>query len=324
VKHMGRLVDDLLDVSRITQGKIELRREPIDLKAVIAQAVELTKPLLDSRPQAVAFDLPEAPLMVWGDWVRLVQVVSNLLSNAAKFTLPDGRIEVSLRQVHQAIELSVRDEGNGIAPELLPHVFDLFTQGKQAIHRGAGGLGLGLAIVKTMVQLHGGKVSADSKGPGFGSVFTITLPAMDAIIAFTDIGEAANTAWHGHERLLIVDDNQDAADTAAQLLRDLGHEVRTAHDGLAALAVLDDFSPELVLMDIGLPAMDGYELAARLRRDERTRNIPLIAVTGYGSEADLARAKAAGFNERLVKPVDVQRLLQAIRHWLDAGRSDPA
>ena len=323
VKHMVRLVDDLLDVSRITQGKIELRREPVDMKAVVDQAVELTKPLLDSRACPVRFDMPDQPVMVWGDWVRLVQVVSNLLSNAAKFTPPDGLIEVTLTQGFDAVTLSVRDEGNGIAPELLPQVFDLFTQGKQAIHRGSGGLGLGLAIVKTMVQLHGGRVSATSQGSGLGSTFTITLLPMDAIIAWAQIEDVRDPALQGQERILVVDDNQDAAETVALVLRDMGYEVRTAHDGLAALAVLDEFVPELAMLDIGLPLMDGYELASRLQADGRTRHIPLIAVTGYGAESDLARALQAGFLERLVKPVATPQLLQTIRRLLAAKPLTP-
>lgn len=320
VKHMVRLVDDLLDVSRITQGKIELRREPVDMKAVVDQAMELTKPLLDSRSRPVKLDLPAQPVMVWGDWVRLVQVVGNLLSNAAKFTPAEGLIEISLHQSFDAIELSVRDEGNGIAPDLLPQVFDLFMQGKQSIHRGSGGLGLGLAIVKTMVQLHGGRVSAHSEGPGRGSTFKITLVPMDSIVAWADVEERLEPGLQGLERLLVVDDNQDAAETAAVVLRDMGYEVRTAHDGLAALALLDEFVPDLAMLDIGLPSMDGHELARRLHADERTRHIPLIAVTGYGAESDLLRATQAGFQERLVKPVDTRHLLQTIRRLLGPQR----
>lgn len=321
VKHMVRLVDDLLDVSRITQGKIELRREPVDMKAVVDQALELTKPLLDSRACPVKVDVPDKPVMVWGDWIRLVQVVGNLLSNAAKFTPPDALIEVTLRQSFDTVELSVRDEGNGIGPELLPNVFDLFMQGKQSIHRGSGGLGLGLAIVKTMVQLHGGRVSAHSEGPGHGSTFSITLMPMDSIVAWADVEERLDPGLQGEERLLLVDDNQDAAETAAMVLRDMGYDVRTAHDGLAALNVLDTFVPDLALLDIGLPSMDGYELARRLRADERTAHIPLVAVTGYGAESDLARATEAGFEERLVKPVDTRHLLQTIRRLLSPQRA---
>ena len=323
VKHMVRLVDDLLDVSRITQGKIELRREAVDMKAVVDQAMELTKPLLDSRVQAVRLDLSDQPVMVWGDWVRLVQVVGNLLSNAAKFTKPDGLIEVSLRQHADRIELAVRDEGNGIGPELLPHVFDLFMQGKQAIHRGSGGLGLGLAIVKTMVQLHGGSVSVVSAGPGEGSTFTITLLPMDAIIAWTQVDDVRDPSLQGQERILVVDDNQDAAETVALVLREMGYEVRTAHDGLEALAVADDFLPDLAVLDIGLPSMDGHELARRMQASERTRHIPLVAVTGYGTEPDLARAMAAGFKARLVKPVEAPQLLQTIRRLLAVKPVNP-
>jgi signal transduction histidine kinase/ActR/RegA family two-component response regulator len=324
VKHMVRLVDDLLDVSRITQGKIELRREPVDMKAVVDQAVELTKPLLDSRTRPIQLNLPDRPAMVWGDWVRLVQVVGNLLSNAAKFTPPEGLIEVTLRQSFDTVELSVRDEGNGIAPELLPHVFDLFTQGKQAIHRGSGGLGLGLAIVKTMVQLHGGRVSAHSEGAGKGSIFQITLLPMDAIVAWTEVDERLDPGLQGLERLLLVDDNQDAVETAALVLRDMGYEVRAVHDGLAALSVLDDFVPELAVLDIGLPSMDGYELARRLHADARTAHIPLIAVTGYGAASDQARAREAGFSEHLVKPVEAQRLLETIRRLLGRKPASPS
>ncbi|RZL09761.1 MAG: hybrid sensor histidine kinase/response regulator [Rubrivivax sp.] len=318
VAHMTRLVDDLLDVSRITQGKIELRHERLDLRAVVERALEMTRPLYDSRTHPVTLQLPPRPVPVWGDWVRLSQVLGNLLSNAAKFTPADGQITLSLRQWGDTAELAVSDTGNGIAAELLPQVFDLFLQGPQALHRGTGGLGLGLAIVKTLVQLHGGTVSAASAGAGRGSTFTVTLPTVDAGPDDADSEQATPAASpRGSERLLLVDDNQDAAETLAAVLRDIGYQVRTAADARSAIALFDEYSPELAVLDIGLPGMNGYELAEALHQQAGPRTPPLVALTGYGSPADRAKAMAAGFQERLVKPVDLDELTDTIRRLLD-------
>jgi CheY-like chemotaxis protein len=278
----------------------------------------MTRPLYDGRAHPVTLQLPSRAVYVWGDWVRLSQVLGNLLSNAAKFTPADGQITLSLRLIGDTAELAVSDTGNGIAAQLLPEVFELFVQGPQALHRGTGGLGLGLAIVKTLVQLHGGTVSAASAGAGQGSTFTVTLPTVDAGPDESDSDRATPAASpRGSERLLLVDDNQDAAETLAAVLRDMGYQVRTAADARSAIALFDEYAPELAVLDIGLPGMNGYELAEALHQQAGPRTPPLIALTGYGSPADRAKAMAAGFQERLVKPVDLDELAETIRRLLD-------
>lgn len=311
VAHMTRLVDDLLDVSRITQGKIELRREPLDLRTAIARAVELTQPLLDTRKQPVQLDLPEVPVPVSGDAVRLAQVFANLLMNATKFTPPDGRIELRLRQDAGWAEARLSDTGIGMSAELVPRVWDAFVQGPQQLHRGPGGLGLGLAIVRTLVELHGGTVEARSAGVDAGSTFIVRLPLLDG---HTVPGPAALPPAPGPHTgpVLVVDDNDDAAQTTAMLLREAGYEVHTAPDGAAALALMERLAPAVALLDIGLPGMDGYELAQRLRARWPGRPLKLVALSGYGAASDHARALAAGFEALLVKPVEVDLLLATL------------
>ncbi|HEX6703242.1 MAG TPA: ATP-binding protein [Albitalea sp.] len=310
VAHVLRLVDDLLDVSRIARGKIQIEREQVDMKSVVERALELTQPALERRVRPVEVDLPDGPVFVAGDPVRLAQVLSNLLTNAAKFTPPDGRIRLALARDADAVEVVVEDEGNGIAPELLTRVFDLFTQGEQGIDRHSGGLGLGLAIVKTLVLLHGGTVRADSDGPGCGSRFTVRLPAATELPRREVGPQPAPFPLHRRGRVLLVDDNADAAEMLGELLRDAGLDVCIAADGPAALAALDSFSPDLALLDIGLPGMDGYELAGRLRADARVQGLRIVALTGYGREPDRARALATHFDEHLVKPVAAQHLFE--------------
>src|SRR5437773_1142273 len=319
VAHLRRLVDDLLDVSRITKGKITLQHERVDMNAVVARSLELTQPALEQRARSIEVDLPGEPLWVVGDAVRLTQVLCNLLGNAAKFTPADGRIALRLRERDGLVEVVVEDEGSGIAPELLSHVFDLFMQGEQPLDRHAGGLGLGLAIVKTLVHMHGGSVSAASDGSGRGSVFTVRLPAANSsgVIPIAAIEVAPVTRCSG--RILVVDDNVDAAETLAQLLRDVGYEVRTAPDGAAALALVDSLMPDLAMADIGPPGMDGYELAPRLRADSRVQRLRLVARTGYGREPDRVRALQAQFDEHLVKPVAADRLLEVLRRLLESA-----
>jgi len=256
---------------------------------------------------------------VAGDPVRLAQVLSNLLNNAAKFTPPDERIALRLRQDHEGVEIVVEDDGSGIAPELLGKVFDLFTQGEQGMDRHSGGLGLGLAIVKTLVQLHGGTVSAQSEGPGRGSRFIVRLPAADAPVRRDMLLPMEPPAGPRHGRVLVVDDNGDAADMLGELLRDAGIEVCIAADGPAALAALESFAPDLALLDIGLPGMDGYELAGRLRADSRARGLRIVALTGYGREPDRVRALATHFDEHLVKPVSAHQLFEVTDRLLGSA-----
>ena len=314
VMHLSRLIDDLLDISRITQGKVQLRRESVDLKEVVANAIELTLPFYDKHLRPVEVRLAPEPAFVLGDPVRLAQVLCNLLINAAKFTPREGNVTLELAVREGMAELVVEDSGRGIGPELLPRVFDLFVQGQQSIDRRSGGLGLGLTIVKTLAEMHGGGVSAASDGPGLGSRFTVRLPVIER--APVQTSRPAPLEMQAAGRVLLVDDNADAADSLAELLRMVGYEVRIANHAQAALALLDDFSPEVGLLDIGLPDIDGYELAARLRADPRSQGMRLVALTGYGRDNDRVKALAASFDEHLVKPVAIDRLLQVVGELL--------
>jgi PAS domain S-box-containing protein len=309
VKHVVRLVDDLLDISRITRGKVELKLERLDLSDIVARAVEMAMPLIEQRSHRLEVDVPLG-MTVRGDAVRLAQVVANLLNNAAKYMEKGGSIGVRADRVGSAVELRVRDKGIGIAPAMLPRVFDMFAQETQAIDRAQGGLGLGLAIVKSLVALHGGEVSAASDGVGAGSEFCVRLPALDGeITSRTSLPtDRFGSRTSQPVRVLVVDDNDDAADLLADVLSALGHDVSKAHDGPSALAMAAQHRPSLALLDIGLPVMDGYELARRLRAMEGLGGIKLVAVTGYGQESDRRRSKDAGFDAHLVKPIDLEAL----------------
>jgi signal transduction histidine kinase/ActR/RegA family two-component response regulator len=310
VQHMARLVDDLLDVSRITRGKVELKRQRVQVRELIAHAVEVASPLFEERVHRVYSHAP-AGLAVLGDEQRLSQVLTNLLTNAAKYTEPGGRIDVNARRIGDQVEIDVRDNGVGISTELLPRVFELFTQGYRAPDRSGGGLGLGLAIVRMLVEMHGGQVAVLSPGRGQGSVFTVRLPVDDSQPEDTGVGPFAakpeRTAGGGR-RVLVVDDNRDAAETLAEALMMAGHQARVAFDGPGGLAIATEFRPELAFLDIGLPVMDGYELARRLRTLD-LEPLTLVAITGYGQPADRARSAASGFDEHLVKPIDLDSAL---------------
>jgi signal transduction histidine kinase/ActR/RegA family two-component response regulator len=310
VRHLERLVDDLLDVSRITRGQIELKRVPVEMADIVTKAIEQVEPMLEQRSHRLIISVPRDRLTVEGDAVRLAQVISNLLTNAAKYTEPGGEISVSASREGAVVVVRVRDSGVGISPELLPHVFDLFTQAPQTLARSQGGLGLGLAIVRRLVELHGGRVEAHSAGPGTGSEFVVTLPYSEGRAPSDVAREAPRPAGQGQasRRILVVDDNEDAGDTLAEALRDGGHDVRVATDGPGALAVAAEFGPDIVLLDIGLPVMDGYEVARRLRQRTDPRPPRLLALTGYGQEKDRARALAAGFDDHIVKPVNLDDL----------------
>jgi PAS domain S-box-containing protein len=300
VQQMGRLVDDLLDASRITQGKITLHQEPLEFMAVMARAIETNRSVINARGHHLSVSMPEQPIRIRGDLARLVQVFSNLLSNAAKYTPPGGQIVVVGKALEGYVDLSVRDNGVGITPELLPRVFDLFSQANQTIDRSEGGLGIGLALVRRIVELHQGRVEAFSAGAGMGSEFVVRLPLFDETSMES---EAPNeTVSIRPKKILVVDDNQDAAESLAALLRLDGHEVATAFSGPEALTAVRLLKPEVVLLDIGLPGMNGYEVAQRLR--EVGSPARLIALTGYGQPEDRERARQAGFHEHLVKPVD--------------------
>lgn len=309
VRHLTRLVDDLLDMSRITRGKVSLRRREIELGEVVARAVETTSPLLEERGHRLRTDVPARGLSVRGDEERLAQVVGNLLTNAAKYTDPGGLIEVVARSERNRAVLEVRDNGVGISDDLLPHVFDLFAQGDQSVDRSQGGLGLGLTIVRNLVELHGGTVRALSEGPGRGTTIEVRLPLVEAKSKPRDEPPAVATpATETALRILVVDDNRDGAEALAEILRLRGHVAATVFDGPSALAAAAELRPDVALVDIGLPLMDGYELADRLRQVPGLEEIDLIAITGYGQPSDRQRALDAGFREHLVKPVELERL----------------
>ncbi len=310
VKHLVRLVDDLLDVSRITGGKIALTRKPAELATLVARAQELVGPLLEEKHHVVRLAVATG-LIVDVDRTRMVQVIGNLVANAAKYTPARGEIWITDDRVGAEVHLRVRDNGIGIAADMVPRVFEMFAQAPQAIDRSRGGLGLGLAIVKSLVGLHGGTVSCTSEGLGRGSEFMLALPASDAVVAPRGLTEKSLPRL-AERKVLLVDDSQDIVELMADVLEALGHEVRVAIDGPSALAVLDSFTPDVALLDIGLPGMDGYELAAQLRARRPSSELKLVAITGYGQPADRARSAAAGFDEHLVKPVSVAALQATI------------
>jgi signal transduction histidine kinase len=321
-RHLARLVDDLLDVGRISRGKLELRRTQVELGAIVSRAVEVATPLLEEKRHFVRVDV-EPDALIDADECRMVQVVSNLLINAAKYTHPGGHIEISVRSDEGTVVLRVRDDGMGISGELLPHVFDLFRQGRQSIGRPLGGLGLGLSIVRRIVELHGGEVSAASEGAGKGSEFTIRLPLIleKRAAKKRPSGAAASHSTGNPGRILIVDDNRDIVDVLTHLLLARGHDVAVAYDGPSALAAIATNPPQVALLDIGLPAIDGYELARRIRAQKGTRHVDLIAMTGYGQAGDIARAMEAGFSEHLTKPFDFDQLLAIVELRLNRTSS---
>ncbi len=316
VHHLVRLVDDLLDVSRITRGKIELKRERIELSEIVAKAIEMASPLIEQRRHRLTVDVQRQGFAVDADPVRMAQVVANLLNNAAKYTEPNGGIAVLAERDGGAVVLRIRDSGIGLSAEMLPRIFDLFVQERQAIDRAQGGLGLGLAIVRVLVELHGGTVEAHSEGHGKGTELTVRLPAAEAgdhpPSAHPPGLEPEVAPLPGALRVLVVDDNLDAAELLATTVQMMGHAARVAHDGLAGLRLAADFRPDAALLDIGLPVMDGYELARHLRALPGLESIRLIAVTGYSQEADRAEAAAAGFELHLVKPIRLEQLQEAL------------
>jgi signal transduction histidine kinase/CheY-like chemotaxis protein len=305
-EHLTRLVDDLLDVSRITQGKIKLQKERIDLITIIERAVEVSRPMMDQRKQQLTVSIPDETVMFEGDLTRLSQVVSNLLDNASKYSENGGQIWLSAKLKSTEMVLRIRDTGIGIPPDFLPHVFELFTQSDHSLDRSHGGLGIGLTLVRALVQMHSGTVEALSDGLGHGSEFVVRLPVLTAISQPAQAGPDHNGVGGrtGSQRILIVDDNVDSAESMALLLQLNGHEVMIAHDGSAAQVLSATFHPNVILLDIGLPGLDGYSVAQKFREQPETRDVLLIALTGYGQPEDRERSKAAGFDYHLVKPVD--------------------
>jgi two-component system CheB/CheR fusion protein len=304
-QQLARLVDDLLDASRITQGKITLHPEPALLDDVVQRAVETARPAIDARGHRVDVVLPAVPVRLLADRARLAQVLANLLDNAAKYTPPGGSITLLAERTADGVALRVRDTGAGLPPELMPNLFDLFVQGDRSLARSRGGLGIGLTIVRRLVELHGGRVEAHSDGPGLGSEFVIHLPAAADVAAAPPSRAGAPATAAPSRRILVVEDQHDAAEVLATVAESWGHEVRVAHDAVAALAIVDEWAPDIVISDLGLPRVDGYALARALRDRPGGDVVTMIALSGYGREQDKQAAVDAGFDHHLVKPPDL-------------------
>ena len=302
---LTRLVDDLLDVSRVAQGKLSVRSEPLEIGEIIEQAAETVQTLVREKSHRLIVSKPFVPIHVRGDRARLVQCVGNILHNAVKYTDPGGEIEVRVQQDDTNVSIDVRDNGGGIAPELLPHVFDLFVQSERALDRSHGGLGIGLSVVRHLIERHGGSVSAASEGIGRGAVFSIRLPRLGSVPAAPGPRVAAKGPVR---RVLVVDDDADAADSIAMLLRLNGHSVEVAYTALAGLEAALRFVPDVMLLDIGLPRMNGYEIARRIRSEPALRRTRLLALSGFGRAEDRERSRAAGFDDHLVKPASFEAL----------------
>ena len=307
-QHLGSIVDDLLDLSRAMSGKILLNCAPLDLAALVSATLETYHATGRSTDYELVQDLDAG--WVDGDGTRLEQITSNLIDNALKYTPPGGRIEVRTWTENEDVVLSVRDTGVGIAADLLPHVFDVFVQGASTLDRSQGGLGIGLSLVRRLAELHGGSVEAESKGPGGGSTFTLRLPRIEHPLAAP--AQTSNAVEHGKPSVLLIEDNDDGREMMTMMLGCYGYQVQSAADGLLGLDAARRSPPDLALVDIGLPGIDGYEVARRLRADPATRDIKLIALTGYGLQEDLRRVMDAGFDRHLVKPVDIDQLMEVI------------
>jgi signal transduction histidine kinase/DNA-binding response OmpR family regulator len=322
--HMARLIDDLLDVSRIVQGKVAVKPEKLQLASLIERSVEASSPRLGAREQVLDVILPKQCIELEGDSVRLSQVLSNLINNASKFSPPRSRIRLEARYDEGELHLSVKDEGAGIAPEFLPHMFDLFAQADQSLDRSQGGLGIGLTLVKHLVELHGGRVWAASEGLGKGAEVSLALPAQvgsEGEPALPGVLHQAVDVPSGASRILVVDDLQASAETLSTLLQMEGFQVRVAHDGQEALSIAREFRPNVVLLDIGLPGMNGFEVAHGLRKQPESREALLIALTGYGEAESRTRSAQAGFDFHMVKPADVNLLLSMLANPQEARKA---
>jgi two-component system CheB/CheR fusion protein len=318
VRQIVRLVDDLLEVSRISGGKIRLDKERVALAEIVHDAVETSAPLIEQAGHSLDIALPERPVILEADRVRLAQVLANILNNAAKYTPSGGHIWLTARLEDCDVLISVRDDGIGIEPAQLPRIFDLFTQLGRASEPDQKGLGVGLSMARSLVEMHGGVVTAQSAGQGTGAELTVRLPlpAQDKPDQDAANGGAGAVPLAG-QRILVVDDNRDAADSLSLLLEAFGAEVRVAYDGRAALAMLESFRAQTVLLDLGMPGMDGYEVAQQIRRRTPLRSVRIAALTGWGQEADRSRTRTCGFDFHLTKPVD----LEALKTWLTGGRA---
>jgi CheY-like chemotaxis protein/two-component sensor histidine kinase len=308
---LQHLVDDLLEVSRITSGRVQLRAEWVDVSRIVEGAVETVRPMMEQRHHDLNVSLPIKPIWLHADASRIEQVLVNLLTNAAKYTEERGRVWLSVQKERNECVIRVRDSGVGIAPTLLPHVFDLFTQAERSLDRSQGGLGIGLALVQRLTELHGGKVEVVSK-PGEGSEFIVRLPLLpDDSPHSADIAIKVDQASRAL-RVLVVDDNDDTVLGFSMLLKAYGHEARTAQNGIAAVQFANEFRPHVILLDIGLPGLNGYEVARQIRQQPYGRDIVLIALTGYGQDSDRQTSTEAGFDHHLVKPAKFDQLLQIL------------
>ena len=312
LRQMKRLIDDLMDVSRITQGKLTLRREQVELKAIIEAAIEASRPMLNAKGHHLDVDIPRDPVSIDGDAARLTQMLSNLLGNSCKFTPPGGRIRLQARCAGADLTISVRDNGVGIPPELLAQVFDLFTQGDRSLERSTDGLGIGLSLVDRLAQMHGGSVEARSDGPGKGAEFIVHLPVIVSAVSPLPRQEAHEKEETMTLRILVVDDSRDAAESLAMLLNLNGHSVDIANDGLVALKSAEESRPDLIFMDIGMPKLNGYDAARRIREAPWGTGITLVAISGWGQDSDREKSRAAGFDAHLVKPVEFSALDQIL------------
>jgi CheY-like chemotaxis protein len=313
VAQMVRLIDDLLDLSRISHNRLQLRRETVILRDVVESAIETSRPLMEERGHALAIDLPDTPVWLHADLTRLAQVLVNLLNNSSKYTEPGGQIRLYARCEQAEVVISVEDNGIGIPAEMLPHIFDMFTQADRTLDHSRGGLGIGLTLVRRLVEMHSGKIEVHSIR-GQGTTFTMRLPTLSAPARTQQRGRAleARPQAKGRQRVLVVDDNEDSALSLSTLLQLSGNETRVAHDGFEAIAVADRTHPDVVLLDIGLPGRSGYEVAQHIRAQSWGRSALLIAITGWGQDDDRRRSEEAGFDAHLVKPIDPLALEQLL------------
>ncbi len=313
VQHMSLLLDDLLDISRVTRGTLALRMQPTELSTVIDSAVETARPTIDAKRHVLSVDVPAEPMKFTADPLRVAQVLSNLLTNAAKYTDPEGQIRLSAGCEGEDVVIRVKDSGIGISAAALPRVFNMFSQVHSTTDRSEGGLGIGLALAQGLIELHGGTIEANSEGLGCGSEFTVRLPRRAVQTPKTAAHKPAATSSTLRRRILIADDNRDSAETLAALLRLEGHDVTSVHDGPVALSAFTEIKPDVALLDIGMPGLTGYEVARRMRQSNSGASLTLIAITGWGQDIDKERAYAAGFDHHLTKPVDPHRLAELLR-----------
>lgn len=310
---MVRLIDDLLDISRISRNKLDLRRERVELTSILHHAIEACRPLMDQAAQKFELSIPTAPIYLDADPVRLAQVFGNLLANATKYTDQGGKIELTVEREGNDAAITISDTGVGIPPPMLPAVFEMFTQIERTLPRAQGGLGIGLTLVKRLVELHNGSVSAQSEGEGRGSTFTVRLPILSEDVEKPSPAPVTNSIPSiASKRILVVDDNRDSAKTLSMLLKLTGNEIRMAHDGQEALGIAEEFRPEVILLDIGMPVLNGYDTCRALRAKDWGKSVRIIALTGWGQDEDRRKTADAGFDGHLVKPVDHAELMRLL------------